>query len=155
MHSMNTMWREFKCTVKWYSWIIHGKENRYAAFWHIVKDPKTYSALENHICWKEPSEASILPPIHTLQQSWRIAHIRYTSLNTNTSSTKSTSFESTLSRVLHLNRRSMALPLARTFTRAACGASCTPKARILDHHVSKDQACWKGEYLWLSLNLMN
>lgn len=155
MHSMNTMWREFKSRVKWGSWNIHGKEIRYAAFWHIVKDPKTYSALENHICWKEPNEASILPPIHTLQQSWRNAHIRYTSLNTNTSSTKSMSFEWTLSWVLHLNRRSMALPLARTFTRAACGASCTPKARILDHHVSKYQACWKGEYLWLSLNLIN
>lgn len=83
----NSMWREFKNTVKLCSWNIHGKESRYAAFWHIVKDPKTYSAFENHICWKEPNEASILPPIQTLHQSWRNAYIRYTSLNRNTSST--------------------------------------------------------------------
>lgn len=32
-----------------------------------IKIKGTYSDFENHICWKEPNEANILPPIQTLQ----------------------------------------------------------------------------------------
>lgn len=33
---------------------------------------KTHSALENHICWNDPRDAKILPPIQTL---WRVMTI--------------------------------------------------------------------------------
>lgn len=37
----------------------------------------TYSDLENHICWNEPREANILPPIQTLPKKERQVRIVY------------------------------------------------------------------------------
>lgn len=83
--------------------------------WESIKS-WTYSDLENHICWKEPRDANMLPPIQTLYKHCIIIHL------SNMLEAKIWQRGREWERS-NLNLLSVAFPLANTLTLAAWGDS--------------------------------